>query len=534
MGCKRLKIGVFFDGTGNNEKFDSSNGRDQQSNVAKLHRLYKQGEFECEAKQCKVKARAYYIKGIGTYDTQEEYDKHWIARKYDKGGGGGGGKRIEEAIALVCDFLDKNTFGDKKEQFRERTIDVFGFSRGSALARDFVNTFTEYRINSKKKYQDVRFNFIGIFDTVGSFGKPGNAIDMKSRFPELFDEDDVDLTEGNISDDYGIVDHNRSDEILTGKKLFKTKQEAQAFAQKLRDKGADATVTPYFPPTPYGAGIIPTGYEVTARIKEYDKHGAGAFVPFNFNLRMQSAKKIVHMTAHDEVRKNFPLTNIKGSGGLETSMLGVHSDIGGGYPPTKMERHKFPYKGHYSGVQKAAEAHARKLSGMGGIWRVEKAVCARNGRGYYILLRKVINDLSNVTLHLMYEEAIKHDVPFKAMPNDHNHTITPELQGYYDYAKSHLVNAYTYESTKEGAYLEATQRHHSSADPAGKFTHYLGDTTLKDAWKKDSADGGGNDARYVDRYGHEVDGREHPELADHVQRAIYDNRPQKAIIPKEA
>ena len=39
MPCKTYKIGVFFDGTGNNADFDSSNGRDQQSNVAKLHKL---------------------------------------------------------------------------------------------------------------------------------------------------------------------------------------------------------------------------------------------------------------------------------------------------------------------------------------------------------------------------------------------------------------------------------------------------------------------------------------------------------------
>jgi len=534
MGCKTLKIGVFFDGTGNNERFDSSNGRDQQSNIAKLHQLYKEGEFECEKRQCKVKAKAFYIKGIGTYDTQEAYDAHPIERKYDKGGGGGGAKRIEEAIAQVVAFLDANPHGDKKEQYRVRLIDVFGFSRGAALARDFVNTFYSEYVTQYPKYQDVRFNFIGIFDTVGSFGKPGNAIDMKSRFPELFDEDNIDLLEGNLSDDYGIVDHNRSDKILTAKRLFRDKQEAQLFAQKLRNKGADAIVAPYYPPTPHGIGIIPTGYEVTATIKEYDKKGTGAYVPYNFNLRMQSAKKIVHMTAHDEARKNFPLTNIKGSGGVESAMLGVHSDIGGGYPPTKMERHEFAYKGHYSKVEKAANEHARRLSGTGGIWRVEKAACARNGRGYYTLLRKVVNDLSNVTLHLMYEEAIKHDVPFKSIPNDHNHAITPQLQDYYNYAKSHLVNAYTYQSTQDGAYLEATQRHHSSVDPAGIATHYTGDTSLKDIWKKDSADGSGNDARYVDRNGNEVDGRADPKLAYKIQRAIYNNHPQKAIAPKEA
>jgi len=48
MACKTYKIGVFFDGTGNNAEFDKSEGRDQQSNVAKLYKLYKTGDFECD------------------------------------------------------------------------------------------------------------------------------------------------------------------------------------------------------------------------------------------------------------------------------------------------------------------------------------------------------------------------------------------------------------------------------------------------------------------------------------------------------
>ena len=104
MPCKTYKIGVFFDGTGNNAAFDSSNGRDQQSNVAKLHKLYKTGEFESK-ESCKVTASKIYIKGIGTYDTQDEYDEHYIARKYDKGGGGGGAQRINDAIDDVTKFL---------------------------------------------------------------------------------------------------------------------------------------------------------------------------------------------------------------------------------------------------------------------------------------------------------------------------------------------------------------------------------------------------------------------------------------------
>lgn len=45
------------------------------------------------------------------------------------------------------------------------------------------------------------------------------------------------------------------------------------------------------------------------------------------------AKKVVHLAAADEYRKNFSVTNIKsaGSNGIEYFMPGVHSDVGGSY-----------------------------------------------------------------------------------------------------------------------------------------------------------------------------------------------------------
>lgn len=58
------------------------------------------------------------------------------------------------------------------------------------------------------------------------------------------------------------------------------------------------------------------------------KHGLGLKLEGNI-------KKVIHLTAADEYRSNFSLTNIKSSilagVGYELSLPGVHSDIGGGY-----------------------------------------------------------------------------------------------------------------------------------------------------------------------------------------------------------
>lgn len=98
-----------------------------------------------------------------------------------------------------------------------------------------------------------------------------------------------------------------------------------------------------------------------------------------------------------------------------------------------------------------------------------------------------------------------------------------------------MRKAYTYEQTEDRERIEATLRHHSAADPAGRSTHYVGNTKLwEDAWKNDSADGGGNDVRYVDAVGKQVDGREHPMQAHNVNRAVFHNKPEKAVKPTEA
>ncbi len=57
MACKILKLGVFFDGTGNSKIPDSSKG--QMSNIAKLSELYKEGSFKENGKD--VVSKMLYV-----------------------------------------------------------------------------------------------------------------------------------------------------------------------------------------------------------------------------------------------------------------------------------------------------------------------------------------------------------------------------------------------------------------------------------------------------------------------------------------
>ena len=175
MTCKVIRIGVFFDGTGNNlfndEAGASSNG---VSNIGKLYRLYQNGQILKGQKltECEITVKAIYIEGVGTNAGKEDYSS---------GGAFGvlGGQRINDALEKTTSILQKYPHREYQQQ-----IDVFGFSRGAAMARDFINTLA---YNDELKY---KIKFVGIFDTVGSFGLPGNDKDWKPKTK--------DFSEGNV------------------------------------------------------------------------------------------------------------------------------------------------------------------------------------------------------------------------------------------------------------------------------------------------------------------------------------------------
>lgn len=82
----------------------------------------------------------------------------------------------------------------------------------------------------------------------------------------------------------------------------------------------------------------------------FGRYGSGASHDFDndveeLKLKLEgNVKKVFHLTANDEYRENFSLTNIKSSiaagVGYELSLPGVHSDIGGGYAEIEKEVRK--------------------------------------------------------------------------------------------------------------------------------------------------------------------------------------------------
>lgn len=129
-----------FNGTWNKDDPEESGPAGKDSNVVKFREAYT--------------ASVYYTDGVGTRLGP-------IGKILGGLTGAGGHTRVREALeALNVNF----NRGD-------RVIDVVGFSRGAALALHFANEVDHY-------FNHAPVRFLGLFDTVASFGKPGNDVNV--------------------------------------------------------------------------------------------------------------------------------------------------------------------------------------------------------------------------------------------------------------------------------------------------------------------------------------------------------------------
>ncbi len=209
-----IHIAIFFDGTGNNDEIDR--GKRKWSNVARLYHA------ALLAAQADTSGTLYpvYIAGVGTKFNGRAADwiaaaSAWIEDGFPGAGAGSGGdRRLEHASDMVNlglrEILIANAkaLGGRVAEYAERNseksfsevaaalskhrlikiinLSIFGFSRGAALARAFSNRL----IQSCKKDGKIllydgyplRINFVGVFDTVASFGVP--AQNARTPFSE--------------------------------------------------------------------------------------------------------------------------------------------------------------------------------------------------------------------------------------------------------------------------------------------------------------------------------------------------------------
>lgn len=451
-----LRIGVFFDGTGNNkansetvaacyapdakleeaaeevQKYcaaygydgngsspDNSYGNDV-SNIVRLYKLYEDRVDETLSPEVTKTSIAVYVEGIGTTSGGEDS----LYSQATGRGETGVAARVEQSPALIMEQLrrlDEKNPGVKIDRIE---FDIFGFSRGAAAARHFANEVLKGEQNALAKSlptgspmlssnfnwrikTDVTINFIGLFDTVASIANPW------------------------------VLDFT----------------------------------------------------------------GANSRNPFlNLRLPDDCANKVVHLVARDEIRENFALNSL---GDTDLILPGVHSDLGGGYLPIAQEKLLLgkPLTSIVSESTDAtrteaylcAEKEAFAWYGKGVIefegprnkvkvayWETplpySKGPAGTNVEQQKKIFataaieRSVRGELSLVYLRIMRELAVRHDVPFKLIPDISTLRLPDELEPIHKKLQAYALGETTVEGLthQERALLRSRYIHISASWNAAK------------------------------------------------------------------
>lgn len=440
-----VRLGVFFDGTGNN-RYNSQIGMDCQamaevnqnrhiaecagrhvdpdssysmelSNIAKLATVYCHRPVAANLGDGLKAFWPIYVSGVGTLSGGR--DSFWPGQSFGRGRTGVIAK-VARAVKKVGSRLESFSLNNPGSVINALELDVFGFSRGAAAARHFVNEVlkqdkgglepvlnrrcTSLSPDFSWACGSVRLRVIGLFDTVAAVG--------------------------------GIRD-----------------------LANLGDARNDR-VNLYLPPG--------------------------------------CADQVLHLVARDEARHNFSLNSVMPHWSREIVLPGAHSDIGGGYP-AQMVENVVMTRPHWSRVscrtpvmttdawQQANvdlamidarrwldpdDPHAslsvmfkeRSTSSTCNRFSVKSVMAA------VCMQRQVFNHLSRVYLHIMHTLSVEEGVPFLPLPQTQEfalmpelHTVAAKLMAYAkggDYALSEeeelmLRRRYIHQSAHWGALVES-------------------------------------------------------------------------------
>ena len=396
-----LRIGVFFDGTGNNAKNsaagllcgahypitpedidasckpfmldpDSSYGGDL-TNVKKLSDLYYSPRKAEGEDNSKLASRVVYVEGIGTEAGKKDSRTGSGTGRGDTGVAG----RVEQSFASIKLRIKEVLEENPNSEITSLTFDTFGFSRGAAAARHFANEVVRCKqgplgdiLRSNVRALSSTFNdqykssinmgFIGLFDTVPSIAGFTNLGDVKSP-------------------------------IAPGVKLYLDRK--------------------YF-------------------------------------------TDVIHLVARDECRANFALSRVKPAH-PEIELPGVHSDIGGGYLDdaqecvlvSPMQALDVPINASVTTTSIYADATRAKRAWLAKGWPSETLDIVTPEASFLHkeprdrlspgskrvfaalqLKRPVSNKLSIVYLRVMYELAKSKGVRFDDIPPTPEYAVPQELQ----------------------------------------------------------------------------------------------------------
>jgi len=249
---------------------------------------------------CKEEYKVY-VEGMGSIDLMHDDDGGFMFGKGPTGIRG----RVREACKRVAEKIKKNIDEDKEnknKKITEITLDVFGFSRGAASARNFVYEVTKWEYEPKTKMIEDGYYPINPYKE----GFP------KKKYKKVAADDDLIEINPDLLIDGKLPKMGYLGYCLLEKKII-TPKELEEIEIVIRFVGVYDTVS---------------SYDEKGWLLSYDFDNDVS----ELHLNTSSFQKMVHFTAKDEHRTNFALTRInKLQNAIEKNFPGVHCDIGGAY-----------------------------------------------------------------------------------------------------------------------------------------------------------------------------------------------------------
>lgn len=385
-----VSLNIFFDGTQNN-KTNTEKGRDYKKS---------NGENDSYTNDFSNVARGYdavdpnadfqsglYIEGIGTENEKSDDVFPDVAT-------GMGDRGIVAKVVKAC----INAPGRLKK-YRSKEIDilkvnVFGFSRGAAAARHFLHVATSPALIYNR-----------LSDNKVQVAAPGSYQGMEDKNNILT------LTNNALLDQHGYFAASLLDNDFKIKKI------------EINFVGL---------------------YDTVASHGFY--HGNDSE-----DLHLNAVKKahfVLQLSSDDEYRENFDLANINSAGlhGLELTLPGVHSDIGGSYVNNAQEVSALYYKkeGYYNKMIHHSDQEIIKLKkivineGWYKTHQIEAGILHKSAintkikkgsiediEKYYAVLgiRNLYNTYDQIPLFLMFHFSIDAKVKYDDDYITENHSI---------------------------------------------------------------------------------------------------------------
>lgn len=294
---------TFIDQLGTDNSFSND-----YTNVARM--------FMCCEKDYRI-----YVPGMGTNDLKRDADDGFMFGKGPTG--------IRGRVKFACEEVGKKIQAKKNEEgndekiITEITLDVFGFSRGAASARNFVYEVTKsaYKPKTMTLYYGTKMHG-DLTKNSDPYGVDyANGINNNKPKPKnkeirkiLVNAEEEEIDPKYLEDGY-MPKFGHLGTYLLGNTDLEYK-DLENISITIRFVGIYDTVSSY---DEKGTMFSFFGYNFDNDVKE-------------LHLNSLRCQKLVHFTAKDEHRKNFVLTHIKtGKNAIEKNFPGVHCDIGGAY-----------------------------------------------------------------------------------------------------------------------------------------------------------------------------------------------------------